>query len=988
MGSRRLLSSLLRSSIVRTSSEFRVSNWTCRFSSSDHSCHFSPVTTLAFTRFESNNGLASILGVSRLGSFQLAATVPSFTGRFMSTQTNSEESPSQDGSSSASNVPSRIKFKRLDKTARHIMQILDKEAVEEVRVKRDIPDIRPGYIVQLKVEVPENKRRVSILKGIVIARRNAGLNTTFRIRRLVAGVGVESLFPLYSPNIKEIKVLDKKKGGQDLYVKVAASDLDNVEIKGQSSKKKLLGIIVVCGVLVIGMLILGLFFCMRKERRNKGLIIMLQNEVDRNRQRKEEMDLPTFDFRTITNATDNFSSDNKLGEGGFGPVYKGKLMDGQDIAVKRLSQNSGQGLSELKNEVIIIAKLQHQIVSGKKNRGFSDPDHQLNLLGHAWRLWVEEKPLELIDGSLEGQDLYVRVAASDKDYIKDNGNSRKKIVIIAVVSAMSVIALTLLGLSIYLWKKKTGPGMTKTLYWKDHKSKMRRENMDLPTMDFSSVAKATDNFSGSNILGKGGFGLVYKGVLDNGQEIAVKRLSKNSGQGPEEFRNEVMLIAKLQHRNLVKLLSCSIQNDEKLLIYEFMSNRSLDYFIFDQTKSMLLDWTKRFQIISGIARGLLYLHQDSRLKIIHRDLKTSNVLLDDDMNPKISDFGLARIFCGDQLEANTKRVIGTHGYMPPEYVSRGSFSIKTDVFSFGVIVMEIVSRRKNREIFDPQRDLNLLGHAWRLWTEERPLELIDESLGDSVTVAEVLRCDKRHINKKLAVSLSVITVFIIVILGYAIYLRRRKLKIEVINWKNHNGETEKTDIDLPTMNLSTIAIATNNFSFCNILGEGGYGPVYKGSLPNGQHIAVKRLANGYMSPEYALHGNFSIKSDVFSFGAIILEIISGRKNRDFSDPHHHLNLLGHAWRLWSEEKALELIDESIGDSITLAEASRSIIIGLLCVQERPEDRPDMSSVVLMLNGEKGLPNPKQPGFYPHVGFSSSESRGNSTNEISMTLDAR
>ncbi|KAI4333765.1 hypothetical protein L6164_018530 [Bauhinia variegata] len=876
MGSRRLLSSLLRSSIVRTSSEFRVSNWTCRFSSSDHSCHFSPVTpkilpqTLAFTRFESNNGLASILGVSRLGSFQLAATVPSFTGRFMSTQTNSEESPSQDGSSSASNVPSRIKFKRLDKTARHIMQILDKEAVEEVRVKRDIPDIRPGYIVQLKVEVPENKRRVSILKGIVIARRNAGLNTTFRIRRLVAGVGVESLFPLYSPNIKEIKVLDKKKGGQDLYVKVAASDLDNVEIKGQSSKKKLLGIIVVCGVLVIGMLILGLFFCMRKERRNKGLIIMLQNEVDRNRQRKEEMDLPTFDFRTITNATDNFSSDNKLGEGGFGPVYKGKLMDGQDIAVKRLSQNSGQGLSELKNEVIIIAKLQHQIVSGKKNRGFSDPDHQLNLLGHAWRLWVEEKPLELIDGSLEGQDLYVRVAASDKDYIKDNGNSRKKIVIIAVVSAMSVIALTLLGLSIYLWKKKTGPGMTKTLYWKDHKSKMRRENMDLPTMDFSSVAKATDNFSGSNILGKGGFGLVYKGVLDNGQEIAVKRL----------------------------------------------------------------------------------------------------------------------IFCGDQLEANTKRVIGTHGYMPPEYVSRGSFSIKTDVFSFGVIVMEIVSRRKNREIFDPQRDLNLLGHAWRLWTEERPLELIDESLGDSVTVAEVLRCDKRHINKKLAVSLSVITVFIIVILGYAIYLRRRKLKIEVINWKNHNGETEKTDIDLPTMNLSTIAIATNNFSFCNILGEGGYGPVYKGSLPNGQHIAVKRLANGYMSPEYALHGNFSIKSDVFSFGAIILEIISGRKNRDFSDPHHHLNLLGHAWRLWSEEKALELIDESIGDSITLAEASRSIIIGLLCVQERPEDRPDMSSVVLMLNGEKGLPNPKQPGFYPHVGFSSSESRGNSTNEISMTLDAR
>ncbi|XP_010260787.1 PREDICTED: 50S ribosomal protein L19-1, chloroplastic [Nelumbo nucifera] len=122
-----------------------------------------------------------------------------------------EGSVLQDSAASNPDVAPRIKFKRLDKTARHIMQILDKEAVEEVRAQREIPDVKPGYIVQLKVEVPENKRRVSILKGIVIARRNAGLNTTFRLRRLVAGVGVESVFPLYSPNIKEVKVLDKKK---------------------------------------------------------------------------------------------------------------------------------------------------------------------------------------------------------------------------------------------------------------------------------------------------------------------------------------------------------------------------------------------------------------------------------------------------------------------------------------------------------------------------------------------------------------------------------------------------------------------------------------------------------------------------------------------------------------------------------------------------------------------------------------------------------
>ncbi|KAF5443407.1 hypothetical protein F2P56_035965 [Juglans regia] len=176
---------------------------------------------LAYTRIGSqaekstppNNGMPLVSTScisSRLGLYQSGGLIPSFRSRCISTVENLVESASQD-SASVSDVAPRIKFKRLDKTAKHIMQILDKEAVEEVRSKKEMPDIKPGYIVQLKVEVPENKRRVSILKGIVIARRNAGLNTTFRIRRLVAGVGVESLFPLYSPNIKEIKVLDKKK---------------------------------------------------------------------------------------------------------------------------------------------------------------------------------------------------------------------------------------------------------------------------------------------------------------------------------------------------------------------------------------------------------------------------------------------------------------------------------------------------------------------------------------------------------------------------------------------------------------------------------------------------------------------------------------------------------------------------------------------------------------------------------------------------------
>ncbi|XP_050204655.1 G-type lectin S-receptor-like serine/threonine-protein kinase At4g03230 isoform X2 [Mercurialis annua] len=183
--------------------------------------------------------------------------------------------------------------------------------------------------------------------------------------------------------------------------------------------------------------------------------------------------------------------------------------------------------------------------------------------------------------------------------------------------------------------------------------------IDVPSFDLDSILAATNNFSEFNKLGRGGFGPVYKGVFPGGREIAIKRLSSVSGQGLEEFKNEVVLIARLQHRNLVRLLGYCIKGEEKLLLYEYMSNKSLDFFLFDEQLSVHLNWEMRFNIIAGVARGILYLHQDSRLRIIHRDLKTSNILLDEEMNPKISDFGLARIFEGKQTEGTTNRVIGT-----------------------------------------------------------------------------------------------------------------------------------------------------------------------------------------------------------------------------------------------------------------------------------------------------------------------------------------
>ncbi|XP_057442363.1 cysteine-rich receptor-like protein kinase 44 [Lotus japonicus] len=286
--------------------------------------------------------------------------------------------------------------------------------------------------------------------------------------------------------------------------------------------------------------------------------------------------------------------------------------------------------------------------------------------------------------------------------------------------------------------------------------KKRRENIGIPSQDdddyddeiitneslqfnFDTIRVATNDFSDSNKLGQGGFGAVYWGKLSKGQNIAVKRLSMNSGQGDMEFKNEVLLVAKLQHRNLVRLLGFSLEGRERLLIYEFVPNKSLDYIIFDPSRKAQLDWEMRHKIIHGIARGLLYLHEDSRLRIIHRDLKASNILLDDELNAKIADFGMARLIVVDQTQENTNRIVGTYGYMAPEYVMYGQFSVKSDIFSFGVLVLEIISGQKNSAIRHGENEEDLLSFAWRSWREGSPTNIIDPTLNNS-SRSEMIRC--------------------------------------------------------------------------------------------------------------------------------------------------------------------------------------------------------------------------------------------------------
>ncbi|GAA0149600.1 transmembrane signal receptor [Lithospermum erythrorhizon] len=360
-----------------------------------------------------------------------------------------------------------------------------------------------------------------------------------------------------------------------------------------------------------------------------------------------------------------------------------------------------------------------------------------------------------------GNSLFVRVAHSE--LATSNNKRSKRIIIVAVVVGM--VALLFLSLSTWLILRKKNK-MAATI-----PSEMKMHNVlpksdpnssggfstecsvaddlcaegqagsgpDLPLYQFNVIAAATGNFCEENKLGHGGFGHVYKGVLPGNQNIAVKRLSRKSTQGVEEFKNEITLIAKLQHRNLVRLLGCCIHGEEKMLIYEYMPNKSLDSFLFDAVKQTQLDWPTRFNIIEGIARGLLYLHRDSRLRIIHRDLKASNILLDEEMTPKISDFGMARIFGGNQNEANTNRVVGTYGYMAPEYAMEGLFSVKSDVYSFGILLLEVISGQRSTSYRSIEHS-NLKTFAFDLWDKGKATELTDPSIVSSCNRDEVHRC--------------------------------------------------------------------------------------------------------------------------------------------------------------------------------------------------------------------------------------------------------
>ncbi|CAN6702077.1 unnamed protein product [Malus baccata var. baccata] len=352
---------------------------------------------------------------------------------------------------------------------------------------------------------------------------------------------------------------------------------------------------------------------------------------------------------------------------------------------------------------------------------------------------------DLVENHGLGQTMYIRGHRSDQVgtfsvTAGGTGHVQKLSLVVTLVSATAGLLTILFGY--LLWKKTlrnegSAGGSTSEAI---RNVSLGGGNTELPLFSLRSIVASTNNFSEANKLGEGGFGPVYKEILTENEEVVIKRLSRKSGQGHQKFMNELKLIARLQHTNLVRLLGCCIEEEEMILIYEFTPNRSLDKFLFDSSENTKLDWGTRFRITKGVAQGVLYIHKYSKLKIIHRDLKASNVLLDGTMNPKISDFGMAKIFGMDQTEANTIRVVGTYSYMSPEYALYDHFSEKLDVFSLGVLLLEIVSGKRNSAFHRLEQPLSLAGWAWELWKEGKGMEVIDESVRETCCPDEALKC--------------------------------------------------------------------------------------------------------------------------------------------------------------------------------------------------------------------------------------------------------
>ncbi|KAK4285729.1 hypothetical protein QN277_002385 [Acacia crassicarpa] len=256
---------------------------------------------------------------------------------------------------------------------------------------------------------------------------------------------------------------------------------------------------------------------------------------------------------------------------------------------------------------------------------------------------------------------------------------------------------------------------------------------------YKELSIATEDFSPANKVGEGGFGSVYKGKLKDGKIAAVKVLAAESSQGVNEFLTEIKVISEIEHENLVKLYGCCVEGNHRILVYNYLENNSLAQTLLGgRCSNIFFDWQTRARICIGIARGFAFLHEEVKPHIVHRDIKASNILLDKDLTPKISDFGLAKLIPANMTHVST-RVAGTIGYLAPEYAVRGQVNRKADIYSFGVLLLEIVSGKCNTNTRLPLEEQFLLERTWRHYQEGILVGLVDTSLNGEFDAEEACK---------------------------------------------------------------------------------------------------------------------------------------------------------------------------------------------------------------------------------------------------------
>ncbi|XP_055819157.1 cysteine-rich receptor-like protein kinase 2 isoform X2 [Solanum dulcamara] len=332
----------------------------------------------------------------------------------------------------------------------------------------------------------------------------------------------------------------------------------------------------------------------------------------------------------------------------------------------------------------------------------------------------------------EGRALYTGcfMRYSDTNFLNaistsGGSSSRGKVVVTVIVVSSAVVLGAGAFIGIGVWKNKQ---IQKKRKGANDAEKLVKILHDISlNFKYSALDKATGSFDEANKLGQGGFGTVYKGVLADGREIAVKRLFFNNKHRVADFYNEVNIVSSIEHKNLIRLLGCSCSGPESLLVYELLPNQSLDRFIFDPIKGKALNWEKRFEIIIGTVEGLVYLHENTKTRIIHRDIKASNILLDSRLRAKIADFGLARSFQDDKSHISTV-LAGTLGYMAPEYLAHGQLTEKADVYSLGVLLLEIVTGRQNNTRKNTEYTISLVSDVWEHFQRGIVKELFDPNL--------------------------------------------------------------------------------------------------------------------------------------------------------------------------------------------------------------------------------------------------------------------